>query len=393
MADLAIWGTMGDVMTPSTPLREKSTPDTPALLRALDGSRPDRLPVWFMRQAGRCLPEYRAAREGNAMLDACLTPDLVAEITCQPVRRFGVDAGIFFSDIMVPLRLAGVDVDIRPGVGPVIDNPPRTAEDVRHLTDRRIEDDQVIRHAAALTVAELGKPGRDEGATPLIGFAGAPFTIAAYVAEGRGTRDHLAARTLMHADPDSWDALMTWAGDLAIAFLEAQVAGGACAVQLFDSWAGSLSRRDYERYCLPYSARVLAALAAGGIPTIHFGTGTGAFLDLLRSAGATCVGVDYRVPLDEAVTILRQVNSVNPSDGAPAAPFVVQGNIDPALLACPTDVLHAHARKVVQAGYAADGHIVNLGHGVPPTTNPDVLTDLVAFIHSLPGSADSAPTM
>nr|WP_227712810.1 uroporphyrinogen decarboxylase [Nanchangia anserum] len=355
-------------MSPTAP------PAQPALLCALAGHRPSRPPVWFMRQAGRSLPEYRRVREGIAMLDACVRPDLVAEITCQPVRRHDVDAAIFFSDIMVPLKLAGVDVDIRPGIGPVLAQPPRTAADVRALTTLAPDGLGVIEDAARACIAELGDP-TDPEATPLIAFAGAPFTLAAYVVEGRGTRDHLAARTLMHADPEAWDALMTWAGDLAIAFIRAQIRGGATVAQLFDSWAGSLSRADYARYCLPYSARVFSALAADGVPTIHFGTGTGPFLDLLATAGPTCVGVDYRLGLDEAIDRLRAI-------GRPS-PLVVQGNIDPALLSCPTPVLRAHARAVVEAGMGADGHIVNLGHGVPPSTDPDCLSDLVAYIHSL----------
>lgn len=356
----------------------------PRLLRALAGERPDTAPVWFMRQAGRSLPEYRAAREGIAMLDACLRPDLVAEITCQPVRRHGVDAAIFFSDIMVPLKLAGVAVDIRPGVGPVLEEPARTLADIERLCARDPGDQDIIEAAARTCVAELGDPRATADATPLIAFAGAPFTIAAYVVEGRGSRDHLAARALMHADPAAWDRLMTWAGDLAIAFIRAQVAGGAQAAQLFDSWAGSLSRADYERFCHPYSARVFAALADLQIPTIHFGTGTGALLDLFATAGATCVGVDYRLPLDEAAARVR------PAIGD--RPLVLQGNIDPAMLACGPDVLHTHAREVVEAGRAADGHVVNLGHGVPPTTDPGVLTDLVAYLHTLPAGKDAPCT-
>lgn len=333
------------------------------------------MPVWFMRQAGRSLPEYRKARSGTAMLDACLDPDLVAEITCQPVRRHGVDAGIFFSDIMVPLKLAGADVEITPGIGPVFSSPVRSRADVDALTSRQIDSIDVIVEAARTCCTEL-----DGTATPLIGFAGAPFTIAAYAAEGRGSRDHLAARALMHSDPEAWHRLAAWAADLAIAFLRAQVEGGARAVQLFDSWAGALSRSDYRTFCLPHSRRVLQTLRADGVPTIHFGTGTAHLLVDMRDAGATCVGVDYRTPLDEAATLLRSDNQVNHSCG----PVILQGNIDPALLACPRDALHAHTRDVIERGRRADAHIVNLGHGVPPTTDPQVLTDLVAFIHDLP---------
>nr|WP_242608107.1 uroporphyrinogen decarboxylase [Xylanibacterium ulmi] len=372
------------------------------MVRALRGDRPERLPVWFMRQAGRSLPEYRSLREGIGMLDSCLNPPIATEITLQPVRRHGVDAAIFFSDIVVPLRLAGVDVDIKPGVGPVMDQAYRTPEDVARLVERTLDDDALapIREAVALTVAELG-------GTPLIGFGGAPFTLAAYLVEGRPSRDHLAARTLMHADPQTWDRLVAWTADLTGAFLRAQVLAGASAVQLFDSWAGSLSLADYQARVAPSSARALSAVAglravanvpagadlsAGGpgdgdgdgtgdgagvgVPAIHFGTGTGHLLgamrDVLTTAGIAdrTVGVDYRTPLDEALALV--------GDGVS-----LQGNIDPALLAAPWDVLEAHVRDVVARGAQAPGHVVNLGHGVPPETDPAVLTRVVETVHAL----------
>jgi uroporphyrinogen decarboxylase len=342
-----------------------------ALVRALRGDRPERLPVWFMRQAGRSLPEYREVRQGHAMLDACLNPPLATEITLQPVRRHGVDAAIFFSDIVVPLRLAGVAVDIVPGVGPVMDQPYRTPSDVDRLVATTLDDAALapVREAVALTVAELGT-------TPLIGFGGAPFTLAAYLVEGRPSRDHLAARTLMHADPETWDRLVAWTASLTGAFLRAQVLAGASAVQLFDSWAGSLSLADYTSRVAPASARALAAIADLGVPGIHFGTGTGHLLpalrDVLTSAGIAdrAVGVDYRTPLDEALAMV--------GDGVS-----IQGNLDPALLAAPWDVLEAHVRDVVARGATAPGHVVNLGHGVPPETDPTVLTRVVELVHSL----------
>jgi len=348
------------------------------LVRALRGERPERLPVWFMRQAGRSLPEYREVRQGHAMLDSCLNPPLAAEITVQPVRRHGVDAGIFFSDIVVPLRLAGVDVDITPGVGPVMGQAYRTADDVARLVDRQFDAEALapIREAVALAVAELGD-------TPLIGFGGAPFTLAAYLVEGKPSRDHLGARTLMHADPQTWDRLVAWTADLTGVFIREQVLAGASAVQLFDSWAGSLSRADYTDRVAPSSARALHAVSDlrvpgtdVGVPAIHFGTGTwhllGAMRDVLTSAGIAdrAVGVDYRTPLDEALAMV--------GDGV-----AVQGNIDPALLAAPWDVLEAHVRDVVARGAGAPGHVVNLGHGVPPETDPTVLTRVVDLVRSL----------
>ena len=356
----------------------RSTAASP-LLRALRGQRPDRHPVWFMRQAGRSLPEYRQVREGIGMLDSCLMPDLVREITMQPVRRHDVDAAIFFSDIVVPLRLAGVDVEIQPGVGPVLGRAVRTADDVAALPVLEDAALDVIREAVAATVAELGP-------RPLIGFAGAPFTLAAYMVEGRPSRDHFGPRRMMHADPETWAALAGWAATVSGQFLRAQLESGASAAQLFDSWAGSLSADDYLEHVQPHSTAALAHVAdlAGpgvpdGAPLLHFGTGTGEFLHHMRDAGATAVGVDHRLTLAEAHRRL----SANPGpDGRGAVPL--QGNIDPALLAAPWEVLEAHVRDVVASGAVAPGHVVNLAHGVPPETDAAVLTRVVELIHSLP---------
>ena len=344
------------------------TSSQPPLIDALAGRRPTTLPVWFMRQAGRSLPEYRAARAGTAMLESCLIPEQASEITLQPVRRHRVDAAIFFSDIVVPLRLAGVGVDIRPGVGPVMDAPVRTPAEVAALVEKSLAGTEPITRAIRLITAELSTtPSGGADWTPLIGFAGAPFTLAAYLVEGRPSRDHLAARTMMHADPASWARLLAWCADLSGAFLRVQVDAGASAVQLFDSWVGSLSRADYVAHVAPHSRRALAAVA-GRVPRIHFGTGTGHLLEEL-AVGADAVGVDYRIPLDEAAARVG---------GLP-----VQGNIDPALLAAPWHVLEAHVRDVVRRGAAAPGHVVNLGHGVPPETDPAVLTRVVELVHAL----------
>ncbi|MPS76114.1 MAG: uroporphyrinogen decarboxylase [Microbacterium sp.] len=331
------------------------------LLRALTGDRPDTTPVWFMRQAGRSLPEYRELRVGTRMLDACLTPDLAAEITLQPVRRHGVDAAVFFSDIVIPLRLAGVEVEIEPGRGPVFANPVRTRADVERITaiDPQSLDGTAIAEAVGIVAAELGD-------TPVIGFAGAPFTLAAYLVEGGPSKEHLRARGMMHADPDAWHRLAGWLARVSRRFLETQRDAGAAVVQLFDSWAGSLSPADYRTFVAPHST---AALDGIGVPTIHFGVGTGPFLADMRLGGiADGVGVDWRLPLDEAAAILGPDTSV-------------QGNIDPALLGAPWPVLEAHVRDVLERGRAARGHIVNLGHGVPPETDPDQLTRIVELVH------------
>ena len=358
-----------------------------ALITAYSGRRPDVLPVWFMRQAGRSLPEYRELRVGTAMLDACLDPQLASEITLQPVRRHGVDAAIFFSDIVVPLKLAGVDIDIVPGKGPVLAEPVRTAADVAALP--------ALDPAALAPVAEGVRrtvEGLSElGDVPLIGFAGAPFTLAAYLVEGGPSKDHIRARTLMHADPDAWHALMDWAADITGAFLREQVTAGASAAQLFDSWAGALALDDYTRHVAPASARALSHVrdlvfpvpeaqtssgslsslpAERNVPIVHFGVGTSELLRAMHDIGADVVGVDYRVPLDEAS---RRLGNIVP----------LQGNIDPAYLDAPWPVIQEHVLDVVERGRSAPSHVLNLGHGVPPETDPTVLTRIVDLVHGL----------
>jgi uroporphyrinogen decarboxylase len=335
-----------------------------SLLAAYSGEDPSHRPVWFMRQAGRSLPEYRETRAGIDMLDACLTPELAAEITLQPVRRYGVDAAIFFSDIVVPLRLAGMDVSIEPGIGPVFAKPVRTMADVDALPaidDAFIRALAPIAQAVALTTAQLGS-------TPLIGFAGAPFTLAAYMVEGRASRDHLGARRLMASAPDVWAGLAAWVAEVSGWFLRTQVLAGASAVQLFDSWAGSLSADEYSRWCLPTSARVFELVTDLDVPRIHFAANGAHLLAPMSEAGGTVMGVDYRLPLDEAnVELGLQVP--------------LQGNINPAYLSAPWETLRSHVDDVLARGADAPGHVVNLGHGVPPDTDPDVLQRIVEHVH------------
>ncbi|MDN5668505.1 MAG: uroporphyrinogen decarboxylase [Renibacterium salmoninarum] len=346
----------------SHPLKNGRTADAP-LIAAYRGRTPSRRPVWFMRQAGRSLPEYRKLREGISMLDSCLQPELASEITLQPVRRHDVDAAIFFSDIVIPLKLAGVGVDIVPGVGPVLEQPIRTLEDVRALPTLTEASLQPIRDAVALTVEQLGS-------TPLIGFAGAPFTLAAYMVEGKPSRDHLGPRTMMHAAPETWRALAEWAAEASGLFLRAQLEAGASAGQLFDSWAGSLGLADYQAHVAPASRLALDKVRDLGAPLIHFGTGTSELLVAMREVGVDVVGVDYRLPLDEAN---RRLGGTTP----------LQGNIDPALLPAPWPVLEAHVREVLRRGDSAPSHVVNLGHGVPPETDPSVLSRIVELVHSV----------
>ena len=333
------------------------------LVRAATGRPGPHPPVWFMRQAGRSLPEYRALREGQAMLDACRDAALVTEITLQPVRRHGVDAAILFSDIVVPLVAIGLGIDIVAGVGPVIDKPFASYDDLDRLRALEAQDVPYITSAVRSVVAELGD-------TPLIGFAGAPFTLASYLVEGGPSKDHARTKALMHGEPVLWGSLLNRLAVITRTFLQVQIDAGVAAVQLFDSWVGALPRVDYERFVQPHSTAALATVAPRGIPTIHFGVGTGELLASMRAAGADVVGVDWRVPLDEAARRL-----------GPGA--VVQGNLDPALLLAPWSVIEQEVRRIVEQGRAAAGHIFNLGHGVPPDTDPDVLTRVVELVHSL----------
>jgi uroporphyrinogen decarboxylase len=317
-----------------------------------------------MRQAGRSLPEYRVIRERHGMFDIMRTPELTAEVTLQPVRRHGVDAAILFSDIVAPLMAIGVDVEIKPGVGPVFGQPIRNEDDLEQL--RPLEPDQDMPwmlDAVRGIVQELGPD------TPLIGFAGAPFTVASYLVEGGPSREYAQTKALMLGRPDLWARLLDTLADMAIASLAAQVGAGARAVQLFDSWAGALDPATYEAHVLPASARIFSALADLDVPRIHFGVGTGELLGLMGSAGADVVGVDWRVPLDAGWT------RAGPDKA-------VQGNLDPAVLFAPWAVVEREARTVLQRAGGRPGHVFNLGHGVLPDTDPDVLTRLVELVHT-----------
>ena len=344
-----------------------TSPHAPAvqsdLVRAARRQPVTRTPVWFMRQAGRSLPEYRAVREGVPMLESCMRPELVTEITLQPVRRHDVDAAIFFSDIVVPLKAVGVDLDIVAGVGPVVAHPIRDWKDLDQLVELTPEHVPYITEAVGQLVAELGE-------TPLIGFAGAPFTLASYLVEGGPSKNHVKTKALMHGDPELWHALCERLAQISGAFLRVQAAAGASAIQLFDSWVGALNRADYVTFVQRHSAAALAAVDELGVPKIHFGVGTGELLRVMGEAGADVVGVDYRVSLTDAVARLGDR-------------YAVQGNLDPALLFAPWEVLERRVREIVEEGRHAPGHIFNLGHGVLPDVDPDVLTRVTALVHEV----------
>ncbi len=336
--------------------------DDAPFLRACRGEPAPHTPVWFMRQAGRSLPEYRAIRGVGTILDAIADPDLATEITLQPVRRYGVDAAILYSDIVVPVAAIGFGVTVAQGIGPVVEHPFRSADDLRRL---RPLDPEADTPYVLETVRNLVK----ELQVPLIGFAGAPFTVASYLIEGRPSREYVHTKSLMYRDPVLWTALLDRLADIAIASLRSQVEAGARAVQLFDSWAGALTRTDYERYVMPASAKVFAAVADLGVPRIHFGVATGELLDLMGEAGAEVIGVDWRVPLEEA---RRRVGPKK----------ALQGNLDPTALFAPWPELEARVLDVLTRNAGHPGHIFNLGHGVLPDTDPDAVAEVVRFVHA-----------
>ena len=334
---------------------------TAPFLAACRGQRVGRVPVWFMRQAGRSLPEYRAVRERAGMLEIVRTPELAAEVTLQPVRRLGVDAAILFSDIVVPLVGIGVDLRLEPGTGPVLADPFRSAADLRRLRPLEPEADvPYMVETVRLLVKELD--------VPLIGFAGGPFTLASYLVEGGPSKTYARTKALMYGAPETWAALVDALAGIAVASLRAQVAAGAAAVQVFDSWVGALTPVDYRRFVLPASRRLFAGVADLGVPRIHFGVATGELLELLAEAGADVVGVDWRVPLDRARARL-----------GPAV--AVQGNLDPARCLAPWEEVAAGVRDVLDRNAERPGHVFNLGWGVLPETDPDVLRRIVDVVH------------
>jgi len=332
----------------------------PLLVRALRREQVERPPVWFMRQAGRSLPEYRALRERHAFFEVANTPELCAEVTLQPVRRHGVDAAVLFADIVTPVLGMGIDVELVEGVGPVVAEPVATAADVERL--RMPDPEEVYR-----PVLEAIRIIRSELALDraLVGFCGGPFTVAGYLVEGKPTRDFVRVKELMYREPAVWRALMERLAEGFAAYVAAQVAAGADVIQVFDSWVGVLSVSDYEEFVAPHSARVLESV---DVPTIHFGTGTAHLLGAMAAAGGDCIGLDWRLPLDEGWEVVGPEKAV-------------QGNLDPAVLLGPWPRIEAAARDVLARADGRTGHVFNLGHGVLPETDPDALTRLVELVH------------
>ena len=338
------------------------TTGTSTFLDACRGLPVTQTPVWFMRQAGRSLPEYRAVRRDLSMFEVIRRPEVAAAVTLQPVRRYGVDAAVLFSDITTPLEAAGVAVELREGVGPVFADPVRSAADVDGIRVPTLDDLTHVTDTVRILLSELQ--------VPLVGFAGGPFTLASYLIEGGPSKQHAKTKALMLSEPATWFRLVDRLADIAIAFIDVQVSAGAAAIQLFDSWAGALSPDAYERYVQASSTRILDAIRRLGVPSIHFGVGTGELLELFGSAGADVVGVDWRVPLADARRRLPGV--------------AVQGNLDPAACLAPWPVVAAEASAVLDANNDAPGYIFNLGHGVLPETDPAILAALVDHVHDRP---------
>ncbi|HUL86476.1 MAG TPA: uroporphyrinogen decarboxylase [Actinomycetota bacterium] len=336
-------------------------PSNDRLLRALRREPVDRTPVWFMRQAGRYLPEYRKIRGDRDILETVRLPDEVVEITLQPLRRMPVDAAILFSDIVVPLAATGLPIRVEQGLGPILDTPIRSAADVRRLRPLEPDvDEPYVAEAIRALVAELD--------VPLIGFAGAPFTLASYLVEGGPSRDHARTKALMLGEPTTWDALMTALLDVIVPHLRLQIAAGVGVVQLFDSWVGALSPAHYVAHVAPHVRRLFEALAGMDVPVIHFGVGTSELLEVMREAGGDAIGVDHRVPLDRAWARLPGV--------------ALQGNLDPAVLLAPSTVIERETADVLERAGGRTGHVFNLGHGVLPTTPVEALQRVVDLVHT-----------
>jgi uroporphyrinogen decarboxylase len=340
-------------------------------LRACRRESVDRTPVWFMRQAGRYLPEYRAVRQGRDILELCRSPETATEITLLPFRYMPVDAAILFSDIMVPVAEMGMSVRIEPGVGPIVDEPLRGPSDLRRLHPLDPESDVPY-------VFEAIRLLRKELDVPLIGFAGAPFTLASYLVEGGPSRNQEMTKVFMHSDPERWDLLMDVLGAATLAYLLGQVAAGVQAVQIFDSWAGALDPADYTRFVLPTMRAVFDGLSQVGVPRIHFGVGTGELLPLMREAGADVIGVDWRVPLNVAWERV-------------GFDVAVQGNLDPAVCLAPWEAVEQKALAVLRRAAGRPGHVFNLGHGVLPGSPVATLQLLVHLVHEWTEHAFAEP--
>lgn len=353
-------------MYTQTPSSVSSRQQSTGVARFLDAChlrQPDVTPIWFMRQAGRCLADYRDLRKKYDILTMAKTPELCTQVTLMPVQKLGVDAAVLYADIMLPLEPMGILLEIEPDLGPIIHNPVRTMKDVDALRVIKAEESvSFVMEALRMVRREL------EGKQAVIGFSGAPFTLACYMIEGRPSRDYSIAKSLMYGQPEVWHALMTKLADVVSDYLLAQIRAGADVVQLFDSWVGALSPSVYRRFVLPYTQRIFQAVKQTGTPAIHFGTGAAALLPLMAEAGGDVISVDWRVDLDEAWAQIGYDRGI-------------QGNLDPTLLLTSWPVIEAGMHDVLRRAGNRPGHIFNLGHGVLAPTDPDLLFRLVDAVH------------
>ncbi len=354
---------VSDQLNTSQPV-SAATIETSRMLRACRREKADATPVWLMRQAGRYMPEYRRIREQHPFLEMIKTPELACEVTLQPMKAFDLDAAIIFADILPPLEGMGLELDFVEGEGPTIYNPVRTAKDVERLRVTPPEESLSF----TLEAIKLARAALDPRGLPLIGFSGAPFTLAVYAVEGGGSRNHLAVKGLMMSDPQTWHVLMEKLSEVVGSYLLAQAKAGAQILQVFDSWVGQLAPEDYRQFVMPYTQRAIAIAREAGVPIIHFGTETNGMLELMREAGGDVVGVDWRINLDAAWKLLGEN-------------VAVQGNLDPAALFAPWDALQPRIQSVLDQAGGRAGHIFNVGHGILPETPLDNVKRLVEFVH------------
>jgi len=352
-------------MTLATPNPQPELPITnyqSRFLAACNRQPTDATPVWFMRQAGRYMAEYRAIREKYTLIEICHHPEIAAEVTLQPVKALGVDAAILFADILLPAIPLGVGLEFAKGEGPILKNPVRNMDDVKNLRPVDAETDLgYVMDAIKILRGELTD-------VPLIGFCGAPFTVASYIVEGRSSREFLKTKTMMYSDPQTWHALMEKLTDVLIDYLSAQIRAGAQTVQVFDSWVGSLSPQDYETFVLPYSQKLLSAVKTDDVPVIHFGTNTTTLLPLMKQAGGDVLGLDWRLPLDDGWRILGD-------------DVAVQGNLDPITLFAPLSEIKKRVHDILKRANGKPGHIFNLGHGILQNTPVDNVKAVVDMVH------------
>ena len=362
-------------MTEASPARPVPTSDAPAatsrFVRACLRQPVDRTPIWLLRQAGRYMPEYMAVRKHHSLLEICRTPDIAAEVTITAAERLGVDAAIIFADLLLPFTPMGLDFEFVNGEGPVVHQPIRTLEQIQALRTDRTEDLHYVAQAIEKVAKHFSSPREDGDQLGIIGFIGAPFTLASYMIEGASSRNYIETKKLMYADTKAWPLLMDKLITVLVDYAQQQVEAGADVIQIFDSWAGALSVPDYRDYCLAPTTELVRRVQALGVPVIYFGVDTASLLPTMRETGADVLGLDWRIPLDEAWSTLNYR-------------VAIQGNLDPITLFAPQEVIHARTKEILAAAAGRPGHIFNLGHGIVPGTPVENVIQLVKWVKQYP---------